>query len=216
MLCPPLEGVQGEEKINLLQKKKSRPASESSSEEESASSNEEYNKAARGFQKENEYPLINWENLSDPGVQRALIIYNDRINTWRRMKDIDAEIDNEPTKKLIAGLAELRIRNLQAFRELESFNNTGEFLNKHPLVTQFSMREQLKKLLRDDPETFLEEYANTRENVKRYRSFLNNPNRSSDQKKLDEINLKKHSEKLHLMKEIHSGNNIENINETEE
>jgi len=118
------------------------------------------------------------------------------------MDEIDKVIDNKPTAARVRDLAELRIRNLQAFRELEEFNNTGKFMNRHPLVVQFSIREELKKMLSENPDAFLEEYANTRENVKRYRCFLNSKKRSKDQKAKDAINLKKHSDRESLMKEI--------------
>jgi hypothetical protein len=118
------------------------------------------------------------------------------------MVEIDKDIDNNPTPAKVQSLAELRIRNLQAFRELEEYNNTGKFLNRHPLVAHFSTRMQLQQLLKDNPDEFLEEYANTRENVKRYRSFLNNKKRTKDQNAKDKINLKKHTDREALMKEI--------------
>jgi hypothetical protein len=118
------------------------------------------------------------------------------------MVEIDKVIDQKPTITRIKELAELRIRNLQAFRELEEFNNTGKFVNKHPLVQHFSIHEQLKEMLRDNPTAFLKEYANTRENVKRYKSFLNRKDRDQAQKEKDTKNLKKHSEREALMESI--------------
>ena len=73
-------------------------------------------------------------------------------------------------------------------------------MNKHPLVVHYSAREELKKMLTDNPDTFLEEYANTRENVKRYKSFLNNKKRDNADK--DKKNLKRHEDREALMKEI--------------
>jgi hypothetical protein len=118
------------------------------------------------------------------------------------MAEIDKIIDQKPTIALVKELAELRIRNLQAFRELEEYNNTGKFVNKHPLVKHFSIHEQLKEMLWNNPDSFLEEYANTRENVKRYKSFLNRKDRDQAKKEKDNKNLKKHSEREALMKEI--------------
>ena len=40
-------------------------------------------------QKEEEYPNIDWDNLYNEDVQMATVIYNDRINTWRKMKKLD-------------------------------------------------------------------------------------------------------------------------------
>jgi hypothetical protein len=135
-------------------------------------------------------------------IQRAVVLYNDRVNIWRKMLAIDKVIDQKPTKAKVQELAELRIRNLQAFRELEHFNSTGEYLNRHPLVAHFDTRQQLEKLLKENPDAFLEEYANCRENVKRYRSFLNNKKRSEKQRDKDKVNLKKHSDREAMMKEI--------------
>ena len=118
------------------------------------------------------------------------------------MVEIDARIDRKPTEKLVIELAELRIRNLQAFRELDEYNRTGKFLNRHPLVAHFSTRQQLEELLRENPDRFLEEYSNSRENVKRYRSYLNSPARTDEKKDKDRINLKKHSERVEIMKDI--------------
>lgn len=118
------------------------------------------------------------------------------------MVDLDAIIDQKPTAKIVQELAELRIRNIQAFRELESFNNTGKFLNRHPLVAHFSTRQQLEQLLKENPDKFLEEYSNCRENVKRYKSYLNNKKRTQEKKDKDKINLKKHSDRLEIIKDI--------------
>lgn len=122
--------------------------------------------------------------------------------------EIDKIIDGGPTSTRVRDLAELRIRNLQAFRELDHFNSTGEYLNRHPLVAHFNKRQQLKKLLSENPDAFLEEYANCRENVKRYKSFLNNKGRSEEQKIKDKINLKKHLDREALMKEIISETHV--------
>lgn len=118
------------------------------------------------------------------------------------MVEIDKIIDDKPTINKIKEIAELRIRNLQAFRELETYNNTGKFLNRHPLVTHFSMRAQLEKMLKENTDAFLKEYHDVYENVKRYSSFVKSTNRSPEQKEKDKANLKKHTEREALMKDI--------------
>lgn len=118
------------------------------------------------------------------------------------MVDIDSILDNNPTAKRIRDLAELRNRNLLAFEELQSYNDTGIFKYKHPLIIHYSLRAELLKLKRNNPDKFLEEYANTRDNVKRYTSFLNNKKRSADQKLKDKDNLKKHQIKESVFKEV--------------
>jgi len=129
-------------------------------------------------------------------------MYNDRINTYRKMKAIDAVIDKEPTEQRVIDLAELRNRNLLAFKELQNFNDTGKWLNRHPLIVHHSIRFKYKELLNDKPGEFLTEYTNTANNVSRYSSFLNNDKRIGQQKEKDLKNLAKHKELEGIMREV--------------
>jgi hypothetical protein len=124
------------------------------------------------------------------------------------MKKLDAELDEKPTKAKVKELAELRIRNLQAFRELEELNDNGRFLNKHPLVRQYSLHQELKNLLRTNPAKFLEEHSKCAEYIKRYKSYCNSEKRKKDQEqhKRDKANLKKYQERRELMEKILSEN----------
>ncbi|WP_319502562.1 hypothetical protein [uncultured Draconibacterium sp.] len=123
------------------------------------------------------------------------------------MLEIDAVIDNKPTKALVKELAELRIRNLLCFRELEALNENGKFLYKHPLIRNYSERVKLETMFREDPDRFLDEFGNTRENVKRYTSFLKNKKRSPEQKEKDRQNLDKHKDRKQLFIDITKQNN---------
>lgn len=118
------------------------------------------------------------------------------------MVEIDKIIDQKPTKALVKELAVLRIRNLQAFRELKELNDNGRFLYKHPLIVHFSLRVQLQELYTRDPDEFMNEFARTKENVKRYNSFLNNKKRPAMQKQKDKTNLDKHLNREQVMKDI--------------
>ncbi len=120
------------------------------------------------------------------------------------MKELDKELDSSPTPEKVKELAETRIRNLQAIRELENYNTKGQLLNKHPLLNTYSLKNELEQLLANNPAEFLEQYANTRENVKRYKSRLNSDKRK-DKIEADELNLKKHEERELLMKEVLGG-----------
>ena len=141
-------------------------------------------------QKEEEYPKIAWTELSNPDVQQATILYNDRINTWRRMKQLDEQLEISPTEQAVKEMAELRIRNLQAFDELQSLNDTGKFLFKHPLLSGKSEFAQLLKLFRSNPSEFLHRHKLVLDNIRRYRSFLERKDRKArradDRKKLAE------------------------------
>lgn len=72
------------------------------------------------------------------------------------MKAISEKMDrNECTAADIFTMVRLRIRNLQAFKELQSYNDTGTFRYQHPLVEGKSERAELIKLLQQDPQEFL-------------------------------------------------------------
>lgn len=118
------------------------------------------------------------------------------------MRGVDAGLDQRPTKKLVKDLVELRNRNLLAFEELQHFNDTGTFRYRHPLIIHYSLRAELLELKRKNPDEFLDQYANARDNVKRYSSFLNNKTRTKEQKAKDKENLKKHEARIEVFKEV--------------
>lgn len=131
----------------------------------------------------------------------ATVIYNDRINTWRKMKQLDELLEKERNAQAVADMAELRIRNLQAFAELQSFNNTGKLLCKHPLLFGRSEIAQLIKLLRTDPAEFLRQHKNVLDNIKRYRSYIKRTDRKN--RRADDLkNLERHREREKLFKMV--------------
>lgn len=155
----------------------------------------------KALTKEEEFPKIDWENLSDTDVQAATVIYNDRINSWRKMKQLDELLDKEPKAEAVAEMAELRIRNLQAFAELQAFNDTGKFLCKHPLLFERSETAHLIKLLRTNPAEFLRLHKNVLDNIKRYRSYLKREDRI-EKRNTDKQNLKRYQERKQLFRMV--------------
>ena len=131
----------------------------------------------------------------------ATVIYNDRINTWRKMKQLDELLETKPTAQTVADMAELRIRNLQAFAELQAFNNTSKFLCKHPILFGRSEIAQLMKLLKADPAEFLRRHKNVLDNIKRYKSYLKRSDRK-DNRNADRKNLERHMERERLFKMV--------------
>lgn len=124
----------------------------------------------------------------------ATVLYNDRVYAYREMVKIDAELDDAPTPKKVEQLAELRIRNFQAFDELKSYNQTGIFLFKHPLVVHHSFSSELEQMLRRDPILFLENYTKCVGNIKRYSSFINSSKKSDTEKQNARENRNRHQE----------------------
>lgn len=129
----------------------------------------------------------------------ATVIYNDRINTYHKMKQLDEVLEKKPTPAAIAEMAEVRIRNLQAFAELQAFNDTGKFLCKHPLLFGRSEIAQLIKLLKADPTEFLRQHKNMLDNIKRYKSYLKRSDRR-DRRQQDKENLERHRERERLFR----------------
>ena len=131
----------------------------------------------------------------------ATVLYNDRINTYRKMKQLDELLEKERNAQAVADMAELRIRNLQAFAELQSFNDTGKFLCKHPLLFGRSEIAELMKLLKTDPAEFLRRHKNVLDNIKRYRSYIKRTDRKN--RRADDLkNLERHREREKLFKMV--------------
>lgn len=131
----------------------------------------------------------------------ATILYNDRINTYRKMKQLDELLEKERNAQAVADMAELRIRNLQAFAELQSFNDMGKFLCKHPLLFGRSEIAELMKLLKADPAEFLRQHKNVLDNIKRYRSYIKRTDRKN--RRADDLkNLERHREREKLFKMV--------------
>ena len=137
----------------------------------------------------------------DADVQTATIIYNDRVNTWRKMKQFDKLLEESPTPEAVAAMAELRIRNLQAFAELQSFNDTGKFLCKHPLLFGRSELSELQYLLKTDPAEFLRKHKNVLDNIRRYKSYLKRDDRKS-LRQSDKEHLARHQERERLFRMV--------------
>ncbi|MDY5433686.1 hypothetical protein [Bacteroides pyogenes] len=131
----------------------------------------------------------------------ATLIYNDRVITWKKMKQLDERLDKRPSRRDILDMVELRVRNLQAFSELQSFNDTGNFRYIHPLIAHQSERSQLEKMLRTDPQEFLRLHKNVVDNIRRYESYLKRSDRL-ERRTQDRDNLRRHREREALFKSI--------------
>ncbi len=125
-------------------------------------------------QKQEEFPKINWANNIDPNIQTAILLYDERVNTYHRMQEIDVLIDHQP--ELAKELVQLDIRNKQAHNELQSFNDKGSFLCIHSLVKSRDFEQKqlndLQLLKKEKPELFMSEIANTFQNIKRIESNI--------------------------------------------
>ena len=131
----------------------------------------------------------------------ATVIYNDRVNTWRKMKLLDVALDKKPKASDVQQMVELRIRNLLAFDELKSYNDMGRFLYKHPLIKDKSEFNELMKLFRRDPAEFLHKHKNVLDNIKRYKNYLKRKDREQ-RRASDRENLRRHQERERMFKMV--------------
>ena len=115
------------------------------------------------------------------------------------MKQLDELLETKPTEAMVMEMANLRERNLQAFAELQSYNDTGRFLMKHPLLKGRSEIAQLQQLLRRDPAEFLRQHKNVLDNVKRYRAYLKRADRK-DRRQQDRQHLERHRQREELFR----------------
>lgn len=117
------------------------------------------------------------------------------------MTQLDELLETQPTEKLVAEMADTRLRNLQCFAELQSFNDTGKFLCKHPLLEGRSEAAQLRTLLRREPSEFLRRHKNVLDNIKRYKSYLKRDDRLQ-QRTADREHLQRFKKKEELFRLI--------------
>ncbi len=122
------------------------------------------------------------------------------------MKQLDKQLEEAPTPEAVRQMAELRIRNLQAFAELQSFNDHGKFLCKHPVLHGRSEFSELQRLLRTDPADFLRKHKNVLDNIRRYQSFIKRDDRK-DRRQSDREHLDRYEAKEQLFKMVIEQNN---------
>lgn len=124
--------------------------------------------------KAEEFPGINWLNNESEDIQLAILLYDERINTWQQLVKLRQEIDDYPEKAL--AIADLDDRNRMAQHELEVFEKTGIFPCKHPMAVKFmAERKKLSEwrtLKQKDPKGFMKQVANIEHNITRYRSQI--------------------------------------------
>jgi len=154
--------------------------------------------------KAEEFPQIDWTNNQSEDIQLAILLYDERVNTWQQLVKLRQEIDDYPEKAL--AIADLDDRNRMAHHELEVFQDTGIFPCKHPLAVKF-MAERKKftewrALKAKDPQAFMKQVANLQHNITRYRSQLKKDKLTKEKREAIERNLA-NSERLHeLMQKV--------------
>ena len=92
--------------------------------------------------------------------------------TWKKMKQLDELLDKKPTRRAVIDMAELRIRNLLAFSELQTYNDTAIF-----------------------------RYKNCSDNIRRYESFLKRSDRK-DKRSQDKEHLRRFRDREALFKSV--------------
>ena len=154
--------------------------------------------------KAEEFPGINWLNNESEDIQLAILLYDERINTWQQLCALRADIDTCPEKAL--AIADLDDRNRMAHHELEVFEKTGIFPCKHPMAIKFmAERKKLSEwrtLKQQDPKGFMKQVANIEHNITRYRSQISK-DKLTDEKRASIARNLANAERMHeLMMQV--------------
>lgn len=154
--------------------------------------------------KAEEFPRIDWTNNQSEDIQLAILLYDERVNTWQKLCALRAEVDQYPEKAL--AIADLDDRNRMAHHELEVFQDTGIFPCKHPLAVQFMAdRKKLSEwraLKAKDPQAFMKQVSNLQHNITRYRSQLKKDKLSEERRAAIERNLANSERLRELMQKV--------------
>lgn len=115
--------------------------------------------------------------------------------------ELEKKLDTEPTAQMVADFAELSIRNRQCREELTSFNNKGVFLNEHPILKADNLYKEMTELLLSNPDEFMSRLTNVKQNIARYKSWINNKKRQKDLQN-NKTHLEHWQNKLEIMTSI--------------
>lgn len=106
----------------------------------------------------------------------CIILYDERINRYRRMQDISILLDTEPSSELCLEMVECDILQRKAHLELNSYNDRHIFLNEHPLIQErnqiLQLENSLKQLKKENPAAFINEISNITQNIRRIESNI--------------------------------------------
>lgn len=154
--------------------------------------------------KAEEFPRINWLDNQSEDIQLAILLYDERVNTWQQLVKLRQEIDDYPEKAL--AIADLDDRNRMAHHELEVFEKTGIFPCKHPMAIKFmAERKKLSEwrtLKQQDPKGFMKQVANIEHNITRYRSQISK-DKLTDEKRASIARNLANAERMHeLMMQV--------------
>lgn len=122
------------------------------------------------------------------------------------MKVLDKTLDSDPSSDDVKEMVEKRVRNLLCFEELTSYNNTGTFAMKHPIVINKFEYAKLTSLWFGDRELFFKEFKNCMNNIYRYNGRLENKTLTDEKRANYEILLAKHTARSALFQSIVNGN----------
>ncbi len=94
-----VEGNANDEKNNSSENKKDNNKNANSDNIEKANvvtskEKPKVEKKTKGKKKQEEFPKIDWVNNIDPNIQTAILLYDERVNTYHRMQEIDVLIDH--------------------------------------------------------------------------------------------------------------------------
>lgn len=141
--------------------------------------------------KEQEFPNIKWDNTDDENVQLSILVYNDRVNCYKKAAKLQPELEQK--SELAAQYQEIMIRHKIADNELISYNKEGKWVGEHPLCSRLLNQKRYERMTIHE---VTKELNSAKQNVSRYSSILKNKKYKdeADRKRIEAL-VEKHSTK---------------------
>ena len=151
-----------------------------------------------------QYPHVRWMEMDDPLVRTADAIFTDRVNLYRRLREIEKSIggDYEADPSVLEEFVRKSVRLEMCCSELASFDATGKFIGRHPFIKEKDERSMVMELLRGDPEKYFEQRKNIELNIARYSSYSKSGKNTQREKDKAVVNLERHKAMLAIYKEV--------------
>jgi hypothetical protein len=117
------------------------------------------------------------------------------------MERLNEILDNNPGR--VGDMVKDANLNRIAHVELQAYNDTGQFLYKHPILSRYNLKNELEQLRKACPDKFMEELINASKNITRYESQIRT-NKYSDPEELAswQETIVHYKDKLDLMKQL--------------
>lgn len=127
-----------------------------------------------------------------------MIIYNDRVFCFEKMKSLFPSLFDTPDNETIHDFIEAEVRNRMGFLELDSFNRHGTFIFIHPLLQQYKFRLDMEALPGSE---LANKLNNIKKNLSRYKRKIDNA-KTAEEKDIWQEKYKEYKEYEKVIRDV--------------